>query len=212
MDRLRSIAACNLDRSRSDGRSGITNRHLATHGGIAGAGVLDTLRHLPLIEQRRAVCQCLGNGEDMRQNLVIDCDQAAGLIGDGLAGGSDRGDRMTGIERLVARHAVEADGADVEHILAALNQCAFEIGEVSASDHGLDPRQGQRLAGIDRADAGVGMGRTQDRAVEHTGRAEIRAVERAAGNLLGSVRADRTSADDAESGAFRGRVHAGILS
>ena len=126
---------------------------------------------------------------DVRQDLVVDLDQAQRATGDGGADGGDGGDRVTVVERLLARHDVVAD---VKKIVVA-------IVEIIARDDGLHARQGGGLRGVDGADPRMSVGAAQDPADQHAGRTHIGAEARAPGYLVEAVGPHRTGADDGES-------------
>ena len=65
------------------------------------------------------------------------------------------------------------------------------VRQIGGGDDGLDAGQRRGLAGVDAHDAGVGVRAAQDAAVQQAGRGEVGAVERAAGDLVRAVVADR---------------------
>ena len=159
---------------------------------------LDAARDHVLEKERRVRLHRLIDVDDVREDLVIDLDQQGGFFGDGFADRRYGGDRVAFIECLLPRHHVARDMPEVLRDALRTDIFEFVIGEVLSGDHGLDARQRLRLRGIDRTDAGVGVRRADDLAVERAGRCEIRAVHRTPRDFRHAVRPDRPSPNPLE--------------
>ena len=70
------------------------------------------------MQQRRIGLHCLFDIDDVRQHVVLDLDQLAGLLGDRRRGRRHRSDGVAVIEDLVARHAVARQIAEIHRPLA----------------------------------------------------------------------------------------------
>ena len=113
---------------------------------------------------------------DVRQHLVIDLDQFQRLLGDGGRGGRHRGDRMALVAHVAAAH---------HHLRAHLVRGLG--GKIVAGHHREHAVERFRGAGVDRADAGVGVRAAQHLAVQHAGQVEVGAVVGAAGHLVDTI-------------------------
>ena len=197
VDEFGGIAARGHGRRAGQGRGRVAARQGDLHrhvGGTLGRG-LDALGEDAVVKQRRIVAhRCLGI-EDMGQDLVVHRDQRQGFLRD--AGRSRRHGchGVAVVENLLVRHAGARDVDDVARAFARADRQRFEVGKVRAGDDRLDPGQSGGLAGVDAADAGMGMGTAQDRPIEHPGDGEVWAEHRLAGDFLDPVRADRAGAD-----------------
>ena len=115
-----------------------------------------------LEQQRRVRLHRLVDVDDVRQHLVIDLDQRERLVGDGLAGGRDGGDRMALVEHLLARHDVARHVPEIHRDALGADILELLVGQVLAGHHRLDAGQRRRLRRVDRADARMGVRRAQD--------------------------------------------------
>ena len=82
------------------------------------------------MQQRRVGLHRLGDVDHVRQDLVLDLDQAQCLLGDGVGGGGDGGHGMAFIEHLLARHDVARDVAQVDLHFAGGNGEVGLLGEI----------------------------------------------------------------------------------
>ena len=127
--------------------------------------------------------------DDERQRLVVDLDQAGGLVGDRLRGRGHAGDALADVAH------------DADTCAAALRAGRAASAPCGCADdvHGLDA--GQPLGGghVDGLDARVRVAATRTRAREqHPGQPHVGRVARGAGDLEASVEARRGLADDGE--------------
>ena len=132
------------------------------------------------------------------KHLPVHFDQRQRFLGQVRRVGSDGGNGVTAIQRLLPRHHVAAVETVVDRgpFLLVLD-LGGHLGEIGGRHHGMDAGQCQRLAGIDAANAGVGVGAAQDLAVQHAGQVDVGGVAGAAHDLVGTVVAHRARADDA---------------
>ena len=138
--------------------------------------------------------------DDVRQHLVLHVDQFQRLVGNRLRGRGDRGDGVTLVQRLAARHAVARQVAEVHRPFADERLFRGDVGEVLGGHHRLHAGQLQRLGRIDRHDAGMRMRRALHLAPQHAGHHHVGAELRAAGDLVHAVRTDRAGADNLQIG------------
>ena len=137
-----------------------------------------------------------------RQGLVIDQDRSSRVLGAMAAVGDDDRQRLADIADLVAREAELRDQlADRrvghQHRHARL---AHALGQVGRGEDGVNAGHGARRGGIDRTDAGMGVGRAQERGLERAGKMDV--VDEAA--LAGEERLVLGALDP---GADRARSH-----
>ena len=102
-----------------------------------------------------------------RQRLVVDLDQL-GAVGRGVAVlGDDEGDLLVLEEHLLlGQHRLHVAG-ERRHVVEA------ERLQVGGGQHGEHAGQRGRLGGVDLLDAGVGVGRADEVAVDHAGQLQI---------------------------------------
>ena len=164
-------------------------------GGMGGLGV-DALGEQIVMQQRGVGLHRLFDVDHMRQHVIGDLDQLAGLLGDCRR---DRGNRRHGvpvIERPLARHAVLRQVAEIHRPFADERLLRRDRREILPGDHRLDPRQRLCLFGVDRQDAGVRVRAALDLAPQHARHHHVGAEIGPPGDLVDAVRADRTGADD----------------
>ena len=105
--------------------------------------------------------------DDDREGLVLDLDQVGGVGGDIAVGGDDEGDLLV----------LEQDLAVGEHHLdvAGEGRHPGEIDalEVLGGQHREDARHGLGLGGVDLDDAGVGVARAMEVAVQHARQLDV---------------------------------------
>ncbi len=146
--------------------------------------------HVVMQHRRRRLHRLVDIGH-MRKNFVIDLDQLQRLAGDGSRGGSDRRHGVALIEGLLARH-------DIAHRVIERRIAIGMIGEVFTGDDRLHARQLHCLGDVDLLDAGMSVRRAQDAPDQLPGRRGIGTEFGAASDLVDTVRAQRTRADDVE--------------
>ena len=113
---------------------------------------------------------------DVRQHLVVDLYQVERLVGDGGRGGRHRGDRLALVAHVAAAH---------HHLRAHLvGDRGWKVVAGHHREHAVERRRG---AGVDRADAGVGVRAAQHFAVQHARQVEVGAVVGAPGHLVDAV-------------------------
>src|SRR5271169_6346780 len=118
---------------------------------------VETLGEEIVVQQRRVGLHRLFDVDDVRQHVVVDLDQVAGLLGDRRRSSGDGSHRVAVVENLVARHAVARQITKVHRPLADEGFLRRDRREVFPGHHRLDARQRSRLLGVDREDARVGM-------------------------------------------------------
>ncbi len=149
-----------------------------------------------VVQYRRIVRHRRLDIHDMRQYLVLNLDQVERLFGDRRRDRRDRGDRVSFVERLSLGHAV---ARQVPQIMRHRPDGALawrDVREVGACRHRLDAGQRHRLVGVDRDDAGMGVGAALDLAPQHAGHFHVGAKVGPAGNLVDAVGTDRPGADN----------------
>ena len=99
--------------------------------GLVGGGLTPSVS-MCVVQDRRVGLHRLGDVDHVRQHLVLDLDQLQRLLGDRLDDGGDGGDRMALVERLLARHDVARDVAQVHLHLAGRHDQVGLLGEVVA--------------------------------------------------------------------------------
>ncbi len=166
-------------------------------GDVRGMGRLrvDPLGEDVVVQQGRLGLHRLFDVDDVRQHVVVDLDQRAGLLGDRRRGRRHRGHRVAVIEHLVARHAVARQVAEVHRPLADKRLLRRDRRKILPGHHGLDAWQRLRLCGVDREDARVRVRAALDLAPQHAGHDHVGAEIGPAGHLVDPVRTDRTGAD-----------------
>jgi hypothetical protein len=135
---------------------------------------------------------------DVRQDLVLDLDQVERLLGDRLRGRCHRRHRVALIEHLALGHTVQRQITQIVRRRADMGALGRYIGKIGPRHHRLDAGQAQRLLGVDRDDAGMGMGAALDPAPQHPRQRHVGAEIGPAGDLVDPVRTDRPGADDAQ--------------
>ncbi len=136
---------------------------------------------------------------DVGEDLVVHLDELQRGARGGRVDGGHGGHGMAVILGDAACHAVFED---VIHRLVA----GGVIGKIGRRDDGLHARQLLGLGRVDLLDLRVRMGRTQNEADELARQVEVRAVARAARDLVEAVRAQRARADALEVGLRQDRV------
>ncbi len=118
----------------------IADREFDPLGDVRGLGRrrLDAAGDHVLEQQWRIGRHCRIDVDDMRQDLVVDLDQRRRLVGGVLVDRRDRGDGMTLVEGLLARHDVAGDVPEI--LLHPLRALVFEflVGKIGGGDHRLD--------------------------------------------------------------------------
>ena len=161
---------------------------------------LDTGSEQVVVQHRRIVRHRRLDIDDVRQHLVLHVDQLERLVGDRLRRRGHRGDRVALVQRLAARHAVARQVAEIHRTFADERLFRRDVREVGGGDDGLHAGELQRLAGVDRDDAGVRVRRALHLAPQHAGHHHVGAELRAAGDLVHAVGTDRPGADDLQIG------------
>ena len=171
----------------------IADREFEPLGNVGGLGRrrLDAASDHVLEQERRIGLHRLVDIDDVRQDLIVDLDECCRLFGRAAVGRRDGGDRVALVERLLARHDVAGDVPEILRDPLRPDILEFMVGKIGGGHHRLDAGQRQSPRGVDRADAGMGMRRANDLAVERPGHRQIGAVHRAARDLRHAVRANR---------------------
>ena len=161
---------------------------------------IDALRVEIVVQDRRVRLHRVLDIDDVRQHLVLNLDQVDRFVGDPGFGGGHRRDSVAFIKRLVARHAVARQVAEVHRPLADKGFLGRDLRKIRCRDDGLDPRQGQRLLRVDRLDPCVRVRAALDLGPQHSGHCHVGAEIRAPDDLFNPVRTDRPGADDLQRG------------
>ena len=148
-----------------------------------------------VMQDRRVRLHRVVDVDDVRQHLVLDFDQLAGLLCDRDRRGGNRGHRVPREQHLVLRHHVAAHPAHVGEADIDCRPVDRKRHDIVAAHDGLHTRQRQRLVEIDRLDPRMGMLGAQHAAVKHTGRKIVRTESRLTRHLFHTVRTDGTLAD-----------------
>ncbi len=187
-----------LDDDVGSGEAGIAVAELVLErAGDVGGGSRSRLgadvAHV-LVQDGRTRLQGLVHVDDPGQHLVVDLDQLEGVGRDFVRYRRHRRDRVTHIERLLARHdvaAVEAQVLDAE----GGRLVPWELDEVLADHDGLHAGQRQGLVEVDGPDAGMGVRAAQDLAPEHAGQGEVGSEGSTSRHLVDAVGPRRPLAD-----------------
>ena len=133
------------------------------------------------------------------ENLVVYVDEGERLFGQVRAGGGHRRHCVPLVQGLFAGQHVPAVEPVVHHRpLFLVDHLGGDFRQVGGGDDGFHPRQSQRPGRVDTPDAGMGVGATQNLAVQHPGQVDIGGVTGPAHHLVGSVMPDRTGAHHTE--------------
>ena len=164
-------------------------------GRMGGLGV-DALGEQIVMQQRRVGLHRLFDVDHMRQHVIGDLDQLAGLIGDCRRNRGNRRNGVPVIERSVARHAVLRQVAEIHRPFADERLLRRDRREILPGDHRLDPGQCLCLFGVDRQDAGVRVRAALDLAPQHARHNHVGSEIGPAGDFVDPVWANRASADN----------------
>ena len=161
-----------------------------------------------IVQQWRTGRSRLFHVDHVGQDLIDDLDPAKGFLSNRRGGRSDGRDGVALVERLVPRHHVQGHVALVGRLLAALENRRGQVGEVRRGNHGLHAGKGAGPGRVDADDARVGMRAAQDTAHQLARHVEVRAIGRAACDLVRAVGPDRSGANDLEGGFLQRLAHA----
>ena len=186
-------------------------------GGLFGVGVVPQAPgsnggsgqgSQPLVEDGGVILHGVQDVGDSGQHLVLHVYQGQGFFGHVGVGGSNRGNGVPLVEGLAGGYDIVAQKPGVYHGPFAQVGCpARRLGKVLRRYHCLHLGMGQGLADIYGLDASVGMGASENLAVEKPRQVNIRAILGAAGYLVRPVVADGPGAYHAV--FFGGQHHVG---
>ena len=163
-----------------------------------------------LVQYRRALCHRIIGGQSGRQHLIVHINQLRRFLCQMLARSRDRGDRMSHVQRLLARHDIAAEEAVVDRrALFLIDELGGRIRKVGSRDDRMHSRHRQRPARIDSANAGMGVRAANDLRVQQTGHRRIRGVARASGDLVHPVVTHGPRTHDSE--LFVRQNHVGLV-
>ncbi len=148
------------------------------------------------MQERRVLGHRRFHVDDVRQHLVGHVDQAQRLLGDRRRSCRHRGHRVALVQRLVARHAVAREVAEVHRPLADESRLVGDVGEIGGRDHRLHARQRERPRRVDAHDPRMGVRAALHLADELARHRHVGAELGAAGHLVDAIGADRPRADD----------------
>jgi hypothetical protein len=146
-----------------------------------------------VVHQCCAWCERLVEREHRGQDFVLDRDPVHRRAG---GFGVHRRDRRNLVADVA--HLIEGEGIEIRAERAPL-----ALRGVGAGRDRLDAGQGRRGAGVDGEDAGVRVGASQHRCVQHAREVQIGDVLRRAGDFGNGVRARYVLADDKQTGGCR---------
>ena len=202
MHRLRGVAALDDHVGFLEAGFGVAfaeGDHLGNVGGFGWLRIDAGGEHI--VVQDRCVGGHRGfHVDDVRQHLIVDMDQRESFVGNRLGGCGNRGQGMAFVQRLVPRHAVQRQIAEIHRAFADERFFRRDVGEVSRRYDGEHAFQCLGLAGVDRDDPSVGVGRAEHLAPQHSRRARISGEHRPAGHLVDPIRADGTGTNDFQAG------------
>ena len=203
MHRLGGVAALDDDIGFLEARLDVAFVEIHPLGDVRRLGRLglEVRREQVLVQDRRVVRHRRLDVDDVGQHLVFDVDQVERRVADRLRDGRNRGNRVSLIKCLVARHAVAREVAEVHRPFADERLFRWNIGKVVGGDDRAHAWQLQRLARIDRHDARMRVRRALHLAPQHARHHHVRAEHGAAGDLVHAVGTDRTRADNSQIGA-----------
>ena len=154
---------------------------------------MDVLGDVPfarlLVDLPFGVGECRFDVHHRWQRLVLDPDRLESFLRDQLAVGRDRRDRVPHVAGLLLAQRL---------LVLGPRDDAVVLGQILAGDDRVDPRHRERRGGVDRADAGVGVGAAQELRVEHAGQRDVVGVDRAPGHLRQAFDLAVALADDVE--------------
>ena len=151
----------------------------------------------PLVDQGSVLLHGFLGVHHRSKDLEVYLNQLEGLFRHMGIGGGHGGDGVALVEGFAVGQDVVAEKLVVDHrALGKLRGPAGGLFDVGGSYHGPHTGEGFSLAGINGPDDGMGVGTTQNLAVEHPGQVNVRAVVGLAGNLVGAVGPHRPGADD----------------
>ena len=149
--------------------------------------------HRFVFEQlRRGICHRVFHGGNHRQHVVFDRYPFERRDRLNLGFGRDGGDGVADIADLVDR--------DDWLVLDEIPVSRVQSGKVVPRDNGMDTRHAPRRRGVDRNDPRMGMGRSQDLGVQHSGERNIDGIRRGSRGLGDRIGAGEILSDDVKYG------------
>ena len=143
-----------------------------------------------LVEDGGFLGQGLVDAQDGRQGFVIDLDQTDGLLGRLQIHGGHGPDLVADVAGLVS--------AEEGLVVAGRGDAVLDFQGIGVGDDRLDPGQPFGGRSFDIEYLGVGVGRVEDGAVEHTRQAHVVHVDRLASGLGRRVQAAGPAVDNVE--------------
>ena len=152
-----------------------------------------------IVQNRGIVLHCFTNIDNPGEYFVLDVDQGQGLLGYMRAGRRHCGYGVPFIKHLVLGQAIVADEAHVQMAtLRNVHGQARNLGKPRPGNHGLHAGPGQRPAGIDGLNTGVGVRAPEHLAVEQTRQVDVSPIAGPASHLIGAVVTDGPGAHHIE--------------
>ena len=153
----------------------------------------------PLVEHRSVLFHCPAHVDHRRQYLVVHVDQGQGLLGDVGRGRRHRRHGMAFVKRFIRGQTVVAQELEVCHgPFPQVHHLTRRLGQLGRSHDRLYAGQSQGPSGVYALDAGVGMGATEDPAVQQTWQINVGPVLGPPGNLVRSIVANWPAAHHIE--------------
>ena len=200
VDRRGAEAPLDDDLRRGEALRGVALGEVDALGDVRRLGRLrlDAVGAQVVVQDRGAGLHRLLDVDHVRQHAVAHVDELERLARDRVGGRGDRGHGMAVVERLLARHDVARDVAQVHLHLARGDDAVLLLAEVGGGDDGLHAGQRGGLRGVDRLDDRMGVRAAQDAAHELSRHVPVGAEARAAGDLVGAIGTAGAGADDLE--------------
>ena len=200
VDRRGAEAPLDDDLRRGEALRGVALGEVDALGDVRGLGRprLDAVGAQVVVEDGRARLHRVLDVDHVRQHAVAHVDELERLARDRVGGRRHGRHGMAVVERLLARHDVARDVAQVHLHLAGRDDAVLLLAEIGRGDDRLHAGQRGRPRHVDRLDDGMGVRAAQDAAHELARHVPVGAEARAAGDLVGAVGAAGTRADDLE--------------
>ena len=190
--------------------------HLGGDVALLPRVLTEDLRRQPGVQLRCALRHGGQHVDHRGQHLVVDFDQRQRLFCHLRTRGGYGGHGVTTVESLIGGQHIVAQVLDARRTLAQVDDLVVgsRCRQVGAGDDGAYAGQGHGFAGVDATNARVRVGTAQHLAEEHAGQTDVGAIDGASRDLVDSIVADGTRAENLETAvtevtdlAVAGRCH-----